>query len=95
MDLKVIDRTVVSFLDVLADIGGLDSMLMSFVRAFLVILNHNSFYNFISSRLFKIGDEENPQNSPIKLKLSLKEVIANFFIDFLPRSLRCCKRSKK
>ena len=60
-DLIIIDRTIVTILDVLAAIGGLESMLTGSFSLLLVVLNHNSLSNFLSARLFKLADDADPQ----------------------------------
>ena len=44
-DLKVIERSNYSVLDLLGDIGGLESMLFSLVALLLSVLNYNNLDN--------------------------------------------------
>ena len=44
-DLKVIERSNYSVLDLLADIGGLESMLLTLVAPLLSIINYNNLDN--------------------------------------------------
>ena len=58
----VVERTIVTFLDVLAAIGGLESTLASFFSLLMVVFNHNSLSNFLSARLFKMTYFTDPQH---------------------------------
>ena len=56
MDLDVMqyERQVYTVLDMLSDVGGLTGILMTVLGTFVATWNHNSFDNFMVSRLFKI-----------------------------------------
>ena len=57
LNLKTVDRTRYTFLDLLSDVGGIQGLLLTFGGLILGILNYNNFDNYLASRLFKIKDK--------------------------------------
>lgn len=55
----VIARDGYKALDLLSDIGGMQSILMSAVGYLIAILNYNMLDNFIVSRLYKLQQPKN------------------------------------
>lgn len=53
-DQKVIERTVYNYLDLLSDIGGIQSILVQIVAGVLLIWNFNDLDNYIVTNLFKV-----------------------------------------
>ena len=57
MDLNLIktSRDIYTFLDWVSDIGGIQGMLLGLIAFFLsVCWNHNSFDNYMATRLYKM-----------------------------------------
>ena len=53
-------------MDLLSDVGGLQSLLLSFCFLFVVLCNHNNFDNYLASRLYKIQDDNDSQSNDKK-----------------------------
>ena len=51
---KVIARQGYTVLDYISDIGGMQSMLISFMAWFIAVWNFNMFDNHMVSRLFQV-----------------------------------------
>ena len=58
LDLIVYERQVYTLFDMLADIGGLSSILVTFIKLLLAAWNYNSLDNLMVSRLFKIQKQK-------------------------------------
>ena len=54
LDLGLIYRTGYNILDVLSDLGGMQSMIVTTFSVLLGIWNYKNFDNYMASRLFKI-----------------------------------------
>ena len=52
-DLNLIERDGYYLLDLLADVGGLQGILISTISLILSILNHSQLDSYLVSRLFK------------------------------------------
>ena len=53
MDKVLIERNGITIADVLADVGGLQSFLISGIQLLLGILNYNQLNSYLVSKLFK------------------------------------------
>ena len=53
LDLKIVARSGYTFLDLLSDVGGIESILITGTSFFLVIVNHNYLDSYMVSRLYK------------------------------------------
>mmetsp|Transcript_32870 Transcript_32870/g.43341 ORF Transcript_32870/g.43341 Transcript_32870/m.43341 type:complete len:87 (+) Transcript_32870:130-390(+) len=58
-DLIVVERSFDTVLDLLSDIGGLESILLSTASLILNVLNKDFLDNFLISKLFSVSDEDN------------------------------------
>lgn len=54
LDLQTLARTGYTVLDVLSDVGGIQSLLMSALGLLLGVLNYNNFDNYMASRLYMV-----------------------------------------
>ena len=52
-DLNVVSRNTYNILDLLSDIGGIQSLLVTFFNLLLSIWNYNHFSNYMVSKLYK------------------------------------------
>ena len=59
MDLKILQRNGYTILDMLSDLGGVESILVAAFAFFLSIWNHNNFDNYMVSHLFTYSAEPN------------------------------------
>ena len=50
----IIARDGYTYFDILSDVGGMQSILMSFIAIFISVWNHNMLDNFLVSRLYKV-----------------------------------------
>ena len=58
LDQKVVARDGYTFLDLLSDIGGMQSILTSFVAYLMGVWNYNYFDNHMVTRLYKLKNKE-------------------------------------
>ena len=54
LDLGKLERSGYTFIDVLSDIGGIQSILISGITIMIGLFNYNHFDSYIATRLFKI-----------------------------------------
>ena len=92
LDKVDIERENYSFLDVLSDAGGIQSILVSFFSAILAVVNYKHFDTFMASRLFKLKKEDADSGNYKSyfdksnfIQLSLCNNIPNYLIDLLPK----------
>ena len=57
MDLTSINRNGYYFIEMLSDIGGIQSILLATFTVFLSIVNHNYFDSYMAQRLYKLEKE--------------------------------------
>lgn len=57
MDMNSIDRVGYNFIDMLSDIGGIQTIVMTTFALILSILNHNYFDSYMAQRLYKLDKE--------------------------------------
>ena len=88
LDLTVIERTGYTILDVLSDIGGILSVLISGAAIPLSLWNHNNFDYALVTRFFKLKSSEKTYTEFVPTKFcNLCEYI--FFCE------KCCLRDRK
>ena len=58
MDLNSIDRVGYNFIDMLSDIGGIQTIVMTTFALVMSILNHNYFDSYMAQRLYKLDKEK-------------------------------------
>ena len=58
LDKIELERRAYTFLDLLSDCGGVQSILISILSGFLSIINYSHFDSYMASRLFKIKKED-------------------------------------
>ena len=88
LDLLIVARNSYTVLDILSDVGGIESIFVTGISLVLSILNYKYFDSYMVSHLYKLPGKE--QFTPIKtgnVKL--------FCIDLLPNWLTCCKLSAR
>ena len=84
-DVNLIERSGYTVLDVLADVGGLLSILISGVSFTLSIFNYNYLENYLVHKLFK--------SKAVYLMTTQSEMIKEFCLsNCLLRKLACCCR---
>lgn len=86
--------------DLLADIGGLGSILMIILSLLLSVMNYMNFQTFMASRLFKIKKEDT-EASNLRyfersdfFKASKTSNVRLYCMDILPKKLVCCRRNR-
>ena len=84
LDVVTITRTGYTVLDLLSDVGGIESILISGLNFLLAIWNYNNFDSHLASKLYK------PKDSKVFVPSKLVHV-KEFFMDFLHRKLVCCR----
>ena len=99
LDRTTIARTGYTSLDVLSDIGGIQSILVSAMGIFLGIWNYRHFDNYMTSRLFRVqrrSGTSSDMNADASGKVRLVHLL-NFYewlYDLVPGCMRC-KRCRK
>lgn len=93
-------RTGYTVLDVLSDVGGIQSIIMSAIGLVLGILNYNNFDNYMASRLYKADRNSGQMAARSKHEEMEPTRWMNFFewlLDLTPRFLRCqcCRKSQR
>ena len=56
-DMTLIERNNYTFVDVAADIGGLQAILAGFLSAILSIVNYNNFSDYLAENLYSINKD--------------------------------------
>ena len=88
-DVIRIRRDGYTLIDMLSDIGGMESILISGISLFLSLWNYKHFDTYMASNLYKlVGDEK---SSFFKLPKLVN--IKLFCMDFLPQKLVCCRKT--
>ena len=66
LDQKTIKRKIYNYTDLLSDVGGLQSILVSWIALLLFAWNYNSLENYMVTRLFKVRAkaEYDPPHAP-------------------------------
>ena len=60
-DQTVIERENYTFIDVLADLGGLQASLYAVLSAVLSVINYNNFNNYLASQLYNLHCDDEGQ----------------------------------
>lgn len=99
LDQTLIARTGYTFLDVLSDVGGLESIVISTVAIVIQIWNHNRFDTYLASNLFTTraapssGATMEPERFSASEISGLREcLLDSCFGNWL---FKCCKRSRR
>jgi hypothetical protein len=101
LDSTVFERSNYTLLDVLSDVGGLESVIAAVVSFILSILNYNNLDNMMIMQLFsfpayKSADPNKPKKRGVtNFKPSLCGNLGDYFLDKLPSRCRVCKRTRR
>ena len=57
LNLKRFERTYYNMIDLLGDIGGVESILVTFASIVIMIFKHDSVANFIAAQLFRVSQD--------------------------------------
>ena len=88
LDRTLIERNGYTILDILSDLGGLQSILISGVSFLLSILNYNHLNGYLVSQLFKSDHNALPT-------LTTCDSVKEFCIGLLPSKLVFCHKRRK
>ena len=99
LDLQLVQRTRYTILDLLSDIGGIQSILLSAIGFFLSYSNFNYFDNYMASKLFKYSanDSDSPSDSKEDLFFSARACNVKDFrlCQVLANKLSFCRLNRK
>ena len=90
LDLGIIQRTGYNVLDVLSDIGGIQSMIITTLSCFIGIWNYKYFDTYLASKLYKIKTKvDGGYGKPKFITPNRYCNIGNYFMDhFIPEKCR-------
>ena len=54
LDMQSIDRVSYNLVDVLSDVGGIQSIILTTFALILSVMNHNYFDSYMAARLYKL-----------------------------------------
>ena len=91
LDLLRINRDSYTVVDMLSDIGGIETILISGISVFLSIWNYKHFDFHLASQLYKIDGDGNDSY----FKLPKFSNIILLFIKFLPKKAACCRLNQR
>ena len=93
-------RECYDILDLLSDVGGIQTIMLVLTSVVLSVLNYGNFDTFMASRLFKIKRESATDDGGLNIfkqsdyfRGSKYNNIRLCLMDCLPSRLVCCKRS--
>ena len=84
LDLLVVARNGYTVLDILSDVGGIESILITGIGLLISIWNYKHFDSYMVSHLYQLSFKE--PFTPTKISN-----IKLFCIDILPRWAVCCQ----
>ena len=95
LDLAKVSRSGYTFIDVLSDIGGIQSILISTITILISIFNYNHFDDYMATRLFKAKSkghrsDKDMRNEPTELQPTFYFNSCLYFADLIPKKIRCC-----
>ena len=98
-DLKIIRRDTYNFLDMLSDVGGIESILITFMNFILSFWNYNHLENYMVSKLYqyKYHVQSTTRIRPgNELFIPTNTCnILHYLRDLLPNKLLCCCKRRK
>ena len=97
MDLTVIQRDGYTVLDILSDVGGLQSVLISAFAILLSIWNHNYLNSYLVSKLYKAAQADDTKEE-ITLDVVHTGNLKGFCIDRIwpgKWTRACCPKKRK
>ena len=56
--MTLIERNNYTFIDVAADVGGLQAILAGFLSAIMSLINYNNFSNYLAEKLYTINKDD-------------------------------------
>ena len=93
LDLTTLKRDGYTFLDVLSDVGGVSSALISVLVTVVSLLNFNHLESYMASRLFNLDQEEGKE--PETFTATKCGNLADYVAEKLPNCLVCCKSDRR
>ena len=93
LDQILIGRTGYTILDVLSDVGGLQSILISGISLLLSILNHNFLDSYLVSKLFNFSQD--PVGPSTSSSSKMKRIKLYCISKLLPKYLLCCCQKQR
>lgn len=63
-DLTMLERKNYDILDVMSDVGGVHSVMISVFSVLLYVVNYQNFDSYMASRLFKVKKQKDVQQDP-------------------------------
>ena len=93
LDLEVLARSGYTFIDVLSDIGGIQSILISVIVIFLTFWNYKHFDSYMTSQMYKLRLAEGKPAESIEPTRFLN--LWEYLFDLLPRCLLFCRKTQR
>ena len=99
LDLGVIQRTGYNVLDVLSDIGGIQSIIITTFSVLIGFWNYKHFDSYMASKLYKLNSRSAKTSQKTKFIVPNRFCnIGHYLMDHLVTEKcrqRCCKKSRK
>ena len=101
LDQTYVIRECYDILDLLSDVGGIQTIMYVISSLILSVLNYRNFDSFLASRLYKINRESQTTNDGSKKDFEQSDYFRGskynnlklYLMDCLPSKIICCKRS--
>ena len=94
----IIAREGYTILDFISDIGGMQSMLISFFALIIMIWNFHYAENYLVTKIYRLSDasmcgtEITTDKQELKLKFLAIRNVCDYFCEKLPHRFQCCCR---
>ena len=86
LDLMTVSRNTYNFFDLLSDVGGIQSIIVTFFNLLLSVLNYNKLDNYMVSKLYQYQDGGSEHNFRTTKTCNGREYLS----DVLPCTFACC-----
>ena len=96
LDLISIGRAGYNIVDMLSDIGGIQSIIITSFSLILTIFNHKYFDGYMAQRLYKLQNPEKSEKESPNLFFFPTKVgnARDFIVDALPQRMVCCRKTR-
>ena len=96
MDLTRVGRAGYNIVDMLSDIGGIQSIILTSFTLILTFLNHKYFDSYMAQKLYKLKNpvKDGKESSNMFFSPTKYGNTIDFIIDSLPKRMVCCRKKR-